>query len=85
MKRSNGLNVKTVLSCAKFLLMLFFPQDEPVLKIGGIQKGQVLLLPKGFIASCDDCALCFKALGWSGSHGCCYERCFASGKASWQI
>ncbi|CAL5334375.1 unnamed protein product [Camellia sinensis] len=39
MKRSNGLNVKTVLSRAKFLLMLFFPQDGPVLKTGGIQKG----------------------------------------------
>ncbi|CAL5387047.1 unnamed protein product [Camellia sinensis] len=39
MKRSNGLNVKTVLSRAKFLLMLFFPQDRPVLKTSGIQKG----------------------------------------------
>ncbi|CAL5363540.1 unnamed protein product [Camellia sinensis] len=68
-KRSNGLNVKTVLSHAKFLLMLFFPQDGPVLKIGGIRKGQVLLLPNGFIASCDDCALCFKAL-CSDSNGC---------------
>ncbi|CAL5389104.1 unnamed protein product [Camellia sinensis] len=40
MKRSNGLNVKAVLSRAKFLLMLFFPQDGPVLKTGGIQKGR---------------------------------------------
>ncbi|CAL5409756.1 unnamed protein product [Camellia sinensis] len=68
-KRSNGLNVKTVLSGAKFLLMLFFPQDGPVLKTGGIQKGQVLLLPNGFIASCDDCALGFKAL-CCDSKGC---------------
>ncbi|THF94634.1 hypothetical protein TEA_028052 [Camellia sinensis var. sinensis] len=68
-KRSNGLNVKTVLSGAKFRLMLFFPQDGPVLKTGGIQKGQVLLLPNGFIASCDDCALGFKAL-CCDSKGC---------------
>ncbi|CAL5351690.1 unnamed protein product [Camellia sinensis] len=39
-KRSNGLNVKTVLSRAKFLPMLFFPQDGPVLKTGTGQNPQ---------------------------------------------
>lgn len=43
-KRSNGPNVKTVLSGANFLLMLFFPQDGPVLKTRGIQKGKMDIL-----------------------------------------
>lgn len=40
-ERSSGLNVKTVLSGANFLPMLFFPQDGPVLRTRGIQKGKM--------------------------------------------
>lgn len=43
-KRSNGLNVKTVLSGGNFLLMLFFPQDGHVLKTRGIQKGKKMFI-----------------------------------------
>lgn len=38
-KKSNGFNVKIVVSGAKCLLMLFFPPSGPVRVTPGIQKG----------------------------------------------